>query len=568
MREGIVGGLQREGIPVRAAALLAAAVLIWAACAKQGYPPGGPVDDIPPVVVETVPDSMAVNVPPDTGIRFVFSEPMDEESVIDNILILPLPDVWPTFEFSRGGRELDVTISGNLADNTTYVVTIGANAADRERNRLTSSVLLVFSTGPTIEDRAIRGRVIPEGFGPGDQLDRTTVDVAAYRLDGGEPDPSNDIPAFYTQTGEDGGFELRGLSGGIYRLCAVGDRDENGFYTKGYDYIGVSSRDVVLAGGDSAAVAPTLVLARVDTSMVQLLSIRTTGRGRVEFFFDRPIRPEPLSATIPGLTVVKTYRDPENAAVMVAVTEPQEAGRTYTVQAVDIADRSGNLPMPFTDFVPRFIGTDHADTTALVLVAKPAVLTADAGAFRLVFNRMLAPGTADAVRVEPVENASVSSPEPNVLAIAPPEGWPEGTTLHILLDPARVLGIGGNTLRESDRDITVRIAPADSLTLFIAGEVVDETGNAPANPAYRVQLHHMETGGVLARMAGEGGTWNTGPVLPGRYLVRVFRDDDGNGELTLGTPSPFRPSEPVTELPDTLVAISRWGNEGNTIVLH
>jgi hypothetical protein len=51
-------------------------------------------------------------------------------------------------------------------------------------------------------------------------------------------------------------------------------------------------------------------------------------------------------------------------------------------------------------------------------------------------------------------------------------------------------------------------------------------------------------------------------ILPGKYMVDAYVDLNKDGNLTIGNPKPFVPSEPFTFFPDTVTVRSRWETEG------
>jgi uncharacterized protein (DUF2141 family) len=54
-------------------------------------------------------------------------------------------------------------------------------------------------------------------------------------------------------------------------------------------------------------------------------------------------------------------------------------------------------------------------------------------------------------------------------------------------------------------------------------------------------------------------------IMPGQYIIDVYRDEDENGRFSRGEPFPFQPAERFTVYPDTIEVRARWPNEGNNI---
>ena len=124
----------------------ATAALLFGGCAKEGMPPGGPVDDIAPEVVRLVPEPGSTGVDPEQAIMFEFSEPVDRPSVERALFFTP--DIGPTLRPRWLGDELHLIPRVPLRENTTFVITLGADVIDRYRNRMGESVTLAFSPVP------------------------------------------------------------------------------------------------------------------------------------------------------------------------------------------------------------------------------------------------------------------------------------------------------------------------------------------------------------------------------------------------------------------------------------
>ena len=535
-------------------------------CARQGIPPGGKEDKEPPRLVSSSPANLSVGVSASGSFVFVFSEPMKEESVVDNFLMIPIPSVWPEFSWRSKSKELTVNLKESLRDSTTYTVTIGAKASDMRGNQLDGTVTLTFSTGGVIENGKITGRLIPYDYFGKNPEKVSGVDVIAYRIGQEEtpPDPRHDVPDYFTQSGADGSYTMGGLSQAVYRLFAIGDRDGNGFYSEGSDMIGVAPHDVAVAHDDSVE-APAFMVSSRDTTAVQLKSVRASDSRRVDLYFDRDIVTEGIAVEITGLDILGFFVDSANSAnhlMISAATGLQENGRQYTVKTLRVYDRDGNALAP-SRTAPIFTGTDRPDTTALEIVDRgPALLVPESGPVRLVFNRVLAlperPDSGFALADEDGEDLFVTRTAPNELSIASKDGWKEKNRYSIILDSEFIRGVAGNRLSDSGRQLLFRIVPTDTLG-YMKGSIVDRGSVGTAD--CRILLKHIDTGTV--REIGAHGTaeWSSGGVLPGRYTALAFRDRDGDGAIFRGRVSPYRHAEPVAAIPDTISVTSRWTTE-------
>ena len=539
-------------------------VLGGLSCAKQGIPPGDKEEREPPKLMSSLPENMTVDVSTDTRIVFKFSDSMNEESVEDNFFIIPVPSAWPEFSWSSRNTVLTVDPIEPLRRSTTYIFSIGTKAKGVKGTLLEDTITVTFSTGDSIENGKITGRLIPYGFFDTAPENVSGVDVVAYLLDNEQsmPDPRNDVPDYFTQSSSDGSYEIIGLSQAVYRIFAIGDKDGDGFYSEGSDMIGIAPHDIEVARNDSVSAFPIMISER-DTSHVQFRSMRAQDSGRVELFFDREIIYRGSTLAIDGLDIIGWFVDRKNSKMISAATAVQEKDKRYSVAALEVFDRDGNTNAPLNK-MPAFKGTDTPDTTALSLIDwGPEILVPGNDPIYLVFNRVLAlsdtPGDTFALADGSGEDLVIIRTNPNELEITASEGWKESIRYEVSLDIDMIRGAAGNILADSENSITFRVAPADTLGL-IRGSIEDT--NVTGNAEYRILLKHLDTDSIKEVTVKDSLNWSAGGVLPGRYVALAYRDNDGNGELFRGTVKPYKPAEAVAIYPDTVTVESRWPSDG------
>ena len=211
---------QRRDLAARLAAALWCATL-WAACATPLPPTGGPTDDTPPHIVETIPESGAVNIS-EASLRIVFSEHVNERSFQQALSIVPEPETPPELDW-RGAR-VDIRLADPLREDATYVFTIDTALRDLRGVALAAPILLAFSTGPALNAGVLAGRVIQSRDG----APAGGVDVLAYATRGDAPPDSLPArPAYRTQTDPDGAFRFEYMTERRWFVAAVADMNYN-----------------------------------------------------------------------------------------------------------------------------------------------------------------------------------------------------------------------------------------------------------------------------------------------------------------------------------------------------
>ena len=231
-------------------AILIPAVSLLAGCARMEPPRGGPEDKEAPRIAAAEPDSASAGVARDTALKLIFTEPMDRSSVRDWLMITP----WP------GKMDCDwdstcltcVPLEGWEADQV-YTVILGANARDRRKNGLEQAYQLNFTTGDSLPDGWIRGRVTTRAINaqglfvllyPWPAL----ADSAA--LHGFRPDMREALRI--SQTDQAGAFELRYVPPGQPMLLgAIWDENGNRTFDSERDLWGFREQPAVCQAGGS-----------------------------------------------------------------------------------------------------------------------------------------------------------------------------------------------------------------------------------------------------------------------------------------------------------------------------
>lgn len=214
-----------------------AAVVALGACASQGMPPGGPPDTALPVLVQTLPDSNAVNVRvPAVVLRF--DEVVNERSSatapagrpgapapsvpsggggasgLAGLLVLSPSDGRDEVVWRR--EALELRPRRGFRPNTAYRVTLLPGLSDLRGNRLSEPFSFVFSTGDRIPTGEIAGVVFDWTTGTPAANARVDVFVA--------PDSTFRWSARADSLGQ---FRVTELAPGTYELRAWVDANND-----------------------------------------------------------------------------------------------------------------------------------------------------------------------------------------------------------------------------------------------------------------------------------------------------------------------------------------------------
>lgn len=363
-------GVRGAGRVVLPAAL--ACGLLFASCARQSAPPGGPPDARPPVVIRTTPEALA-EVPDFTGpVRFEFDERISEQGgagpLDEAVTVSPRTG---EVRVGHGRRSLSVELGGGFRPGIVYRVTLLPVVRDMFGNTLQDPFELVFSTGGEPDETAVAGEVWDRVTGRG---------VEGYSLNA----VSEDSLVYVAASSEGGIYAFRYLPAGSYGVTAFDDQNRDGEpgpnETRGSFQLDVAPGDTLFV--DVPVVAP-------DTSSAVLLGAEVMDSMTLALRFD-------------------DYVDPGNALDDVSVSIVGESGESLAVRRTFHAFEWIQHVDSVTDSLAR------ADSIARAEAPPPAADTPVAGD-----------------TLAPADSLPAIDPLPVVDSLAQPDTLPGADTLGL-----------------------------------------------------------------------------------------------------------------------------------------
>lgn len=197
--------------------------LLAVACARQGYPTGGPKDETPPQALVTQPANESRHFG-SQQFYIQFDEYVVLKNANENVLVSPPLKNKP--EYSTKGRGVLVKINDTLLPNTTYLFQFKDAIADFNEGNLLPSFEYVFSTGSNMDTLMLAGQVHNARNG---KPWKEQISVLAYRQEQCTDDTvaCTVQPAFVTRADKEGRFAFHYLPEGCYRLVALEDKNRN-----------------------------------------------------------------------------------------------------------------------------------------------------------------------------------------------------------------------------------------------------------------------------------------------------------------------------------------------------
>ncbi|MGK9367877.1 Ig-like domain-containing protein [Melioribacter sp. Ez-97] len=536
--------------------ILMITLMILQSCANQLPPGGGPEDTMPPSVIKVYPPSGATNFN-DNTIEITFSEYINKNSVRNAIFVSP-PLKYP-FKYDWSGKTLRLELRDTLKRNTTYTITIGAEVEDYNKgNKMLEPFTFAFSTGNTIDIGKVAGKVYDD--------DPSGVMILAYKDASDTVDISAEEPDYISQVGKNGRYTLLGLGNGEYRIIALKDKLNDLKYQINDDYYGVQYKRVILSDENTEVNDLDFMLTLGDTIPPKLSNAGAVDRYKYLIEFNEAVDSSKINSgnfyLVDSLTNKKYYsrffykgRGKKNQFYISLKDTLPVNGRTFLV-AENIPDLKGNLTkydiIPITPVTqadttaPAFIGIEGAYPENKIDYENPVVKCKFDEGFNLPDSIAVLSdkkGNVFSYRIEKIDDATFN--------IIVKSRLRQATEYEMKIDLGKITDIAGNTV---DSVLTVNFTTASDLEFSaVSGNIVC---NSDTSDIY-VVLKSIESGKSYLKKT-DANKFEVNKVLPGKYIMWLFVDKDGDGGYSYGSVKPFKFAERFNYYPDTLNLRARW----------
>ena len=197
-------------------------MMIDSGCANIIPPSGGPKDSLPPVLVSSLPKDSITSFNA-KNIVLNFDEYVQLDDVQDNLVVSPYPENQPVVTSKL--KTVNIRLRDSLLPNTTYTLSFGKAIKDVNEGNVKRNFRYIFSTGKTIDQQSLAGKVILAESGA---IDTTLIVVLQKNL--ADSQIIKHRPLYYTTIDGKGNFEFRNLPVGTFGVYVLPND-----YTKRYD---------------------------------------------------------------------------------------------------------------------------------------------------------------------------------------------------------------------------------------------------------------------------------------------------------------------------------------------
>ncbi|WP_372917424.1 Ig-like domain-containing protein [Salegentibacter sp.] len=508
-------------------------------CAKKGMPEGGPEDEKPPEFLRANPENFSTNFNREE-IRIYFNEYVKLNKPQEQIIISPPMDPKPSIlPMGSARKDIRIEIFDTLQENTTYTINFGKSIVDNNEGNELPYFKYVFSTGDYLDSLSVEGTVSDASL---KEL-KEPVSVFLYEVDSTYSDSIvyKENPRYVTYSQDSVfTFELENLKAGTYRMVAVQDKNANYKFNPKSEKIGFIEEAISL---------PT------DSSYhIRLF------KEQLEFSVERPklLKGNQILFGYEGITDFDSLEinlltpKPEGFRSRI-VKDPKTDSLYYWYN-----QRPETDSLSFEIVSPEkrdtlFTKISELERDSLKVTAEPTGNIEFDQIFKFRANTPLVESNADLIRILNKDSVEVDFSAELLLIkneLQLQFEKQENNQYQIRALPGALTDLFGKTNDTINQQISTK--PYSEY-----GSVMLRLQNVNNFPII-TQLTDLE-GEVQAERFSENETsFNFRFLKPGKYLVRVITDSNGNQQWDTGNYLQKQKPEKIDYYNDTLEVRSNW----------
>lgn len=523
------------------------ALALWQ-CARRGSPTGGPKDVTPPQLVRAEPENFTTNFK-ETKIRLYFDELIKLQDVQKQLVVSP--PFKNAAEISPQGlpsKYIELVIKDTLRENTTYTINFGQSIQDNNEGNPNSFLTYVFSTGDYIDSLSVAGAVKDAYNKKPDEF----ISVMLYELDSTYTDSTiyKNPPLYITNTGDSlPFFELKNLKAGKYALFAINDVNKNNKFDQRQDKIGFVT-DTITIPTDSVYLLK--LFKEIPDFKASVPSL--VAKNRIIFGYQGDYKEMQIAPLTELADTVRTtiFKDREKDTLHFWFTPTKLDSILFTVTNERLGSidtftvKTRDLPMDTLQVTASARGKFNIEDTFSILANTPI---AEIDTSKIVLK------VSDSV---PMAYSQVLDTLKNKIDFDF-EALPNQKYSFSLL-PGAITDFFGMKNDTLDYNLsTGSLADYGNLRITLGGEV-----------SYPVIMQLINEKGEVKRelKATESQIFAFINLEPGKYIVRVIQDENGNGKWDTGSYLEKRQPEKISYLPGTIEIRPNWDQEETFILTN
>ncbi|MBJ2173144.1 Ig-like domain-containing protein [Aureibaculum sp. A20] len=227
-------------------------VLFLTDCAKRGRPTGGDKDEDAPLLEKSFPANYSTNFK-GKELKLIFDEYVKLKDVNTQLIISPPLKSSPLITpLGTASKTITIKILDTLKENTTYSFNFGQSVTDNNEGNVFNNFKFVFSTGPIIDSLKVSGN-IKDAF---NKKTDENVSVMLYEINEAFNDSViyKEKPYYVGNTLDSTVWEITNIKAGEYLLMALGDKSKNYTFDPKEDKIGFEQKNITIPTDSSFSI--------------------------------------------------------------------------------------------------------------------------------------------------------------------------------------------------------------------------------------------------------------------------------------------------------------------------
>jgi len=576
-------------------------IVIISSCANQGMPTGGPIDTLPPILVNSQPKYKATNYK-GNEVRLTFNEYINTSKISETLVISPPLEKRPTI-LTRS-KTVIVRFNEDLSDDVTYLLDFKDAIVDNNENNPYEDFRFSFSTGSTYDSLRVAGHVF-NGFNlePMENilvmLHKNLHDSAVFTL----------RPNYIAKTDKTGFFLIDNVSAGSYNLFAINDLNNDLKYNEGAEEIAfcdsvivpsaeyVDLIDTVVSGTDSFFISgythffPEPVFMHYFTEDIFEQFIKTYTRSskyKCDFIFNKPVN-DTFNVRLVNNEVENWYLLEPNSemdSITLWITDTTLANNDTLLMEISYfqLDTSKQLIVQKDTLSLHFTAqednssrrrrslTDDEENEEEPLVPQFRLTTNTSGIFELnsdieitspePIHEFDADGvnlylTGDTLKTRLEYTITQDSSRFRTYRIT--HKWKPGTSYTLEIDSAAFINIYGITSSKMSQAFNTRDED-------YYGRVVVKFSDIKSPIIAQLLMNDSKESVLISKSISTSDIVTFDYLAPGKYIVKIIYDDNNNGKWDSGSFQDKIQPERVAYHNEVIRVRSNWDNEINWAV--
>ena len=528
-------------------------------CAAIAPPSGGPDDKTPPMFIGSIPESGTTQFDGGTVV-LKFSEYIDKKTITSAITVSP--ELEPSIDLTYKDDEIHLQFPEKLLSDQTYIISINRNLTDERNVALNESIQIAFSTGETIEDGKITGRVFGE--------EKYAVHLWKINSDS-IANLFKSKPLYVAEANDKGFFAFNFLSRGKYTALAV-EKSAAGLRLNSERMAYGIGPQIVYDLPSNGVINNVPFLVKRDVPEIKLTHVDWKGSRWGWMYFNQPLNNaqfEEIKIISPdSVSLTPSYfpDSKDKSRFLLTLNDTLIDGRVDLHIKKIIANNLQVTPNSKVSFrvlnevdstylyleeppLSTIINKDNKGGPLLsVMFSKPIESFIDS-AFQLVFDSDTT--LAEMSQINPLE-----------FTFIPKKGWNEKTSYHLLLSSKYLMPIEGRSFPEASKTIDII-----SKKKIGYGVLFGSLDGSVESPLVQLKLITKEPKFFISDV-NSNEEFYVDELPEGRYELMVISDLNKDKIFNYGSVDPIDRSEWFFISTDTFDVRANWEIDIGKIVIE